>query len=410
MAEESIFLTLDEEEVLRRKKAAYHAVMRRKQKKKRLVQARVRLAGLILFIVLLIGILGFIIFKLVGVVQGMQKTTTEVATDPAFGNIERVIEFEIEEPEPEPESELLQGPETVYQAAVDEDKGVGKVTREVIGTYSILVDKTEQRIIAGQDYKTRISPASMTKVLTLLVAVEHLTPEQLDEPYTILNEVTSFVYAHDCSEAGFLDDEVVTVRDLLYGTILPSGGDAALSLAYYISGSHEAFVELMNERLTEMGLSSTAHFTNCIGLYDEEHYCTPYDMAMIMCTAMDNELCREILSARKYLTSATPEHPEGILLSNWFLRRIEDKDAGTVTVLGGKTGFVNESGNCAVSLAEGDDGKEYVAVVANSRSSWRCIYDHVALYRQYFDPTYVEPPEEVPETEEEQAEDSQAAD
>ncbi|MBR2274972.1 MAG: hypothetical protein IJ873_02770, partial [Lachnospiraceae bacterium] len=247
MAEESIFLTLDEEEVLRRKKAAYHAVMRRKQKKKRLVQARIRLAGLILFIVLLIGILGFIIFKLVGVVQGMQKTTTEVATDPAFGNIERVIEFEIEEPEPEPESELLQGPEMVYQAAVDEDKGVGRVTREVIGTYSILVDKTEQRIIAGQDYKTRISPASMTKVLTLLVAVEHLTPEQLDEPYTILNEVTSFVYAHDCSEAGFLDDEVVTVRDLLYGTILPSGGDAALSLAYYISGSHEAFVELMNE-------------------------------------------------------------------------------------------------------------------------------------------------------------------
>ncbi|MBQ7565427.1 MAG: D-alanyl-D-alanine carboxypeptidase [Lachnospiraceae bacterium] len=410
MAEESIFLSLDEEEVLRRKKAAYHAVMRRKNRKKRLVQARIRLAGLILFIVLIIGVLGFMIFKLVGVLQGPEKTTTEVSADPAFGTIERVIEPTVEEPEPEPEPESLQGPGTVYQAAVDEDKGVGRVTSEVFGSYAILVDKTEQKVIAGRDYQTRISPASMTKVLTLLVAVEHLTPAQLDEPYTILNEVTSFVYAHDCSEAGFLDDEVVTIRDLLYGTILPSGGDAALSLAYYIAGSHEAFVDLMNEKLAELGLSSTAHFTNCIGLYDEEHYCTPYDMAMIMCTAMDNELCREILSARKYLTSLTPEHPEGILLSNWFLRRIEDKDAGTVTVLGGKTGFVNESGNCAVSLATGDDGKEYVAVVANSRSAWRCIYDHVALYRQYFDPGYVEPAVEVPETEEELAEDSQAED
>ena len=144
----------------------------------------------------------------------------------------------------------------------------------------------------------------------------------------------------------------------------------------------------MNEKLDELGLSATAHFTNCVGLFDEDHYCTPYDMAMIMWAAMDNELCREVLTARKYTTSMTAEHPEGINLSNWFLRRIEDKECG-LEVLGGKTGFVNESGNCAVSLATAADGHEYICVIAGSSSAWRCIYDHVAVYRQFFDETYV---------------------
>ena len=82
----------------------------------------------------------------------------------------------------------------------------------------------------------------------------------------------------------------------------------------------------MNQKLEELGLSDTAHFTNCVGLYDENHYCTLYDMAEILGAAIDNELCREVLSAHTYTTSATEQHPEGLLISNWFLRRIEDKD------------------------------------------------------------------------------------
>lgn len=116
------------------------------------------------------------------------------------------------------------------------------------------------------------------------------------------------------------------MRDLFYGTILPSGADAAVGLAMYVSGSQEAFVELMNEKLSELGLAGSAHMTNCVGIYDEEHYCTVYDMAMILEAALDNPLCREVLSAHTYNTSATAQHPEGLLLSNWFLRRIEDKD------------------------------------------------------------------------------------
>lgn len=145
-------------------------------------------------------------------------------------------------------------------------------------------------------------------------------------------------------------DETVPVRELFYGTILSSGADAALGLATYVAGSQEAFVALMNEKLGELGIADTAHFTNCVGLYDEAHKCTVSDMAVILEAAMDNDLCREVLGARTYETLPTADHPEGQILSNWFLRRIEDKDTGGIEVTGAKTGYVVESGNCAAQL------------------------------------------------------------
>ena len=253
---------------------------------------------------------------------------------------------------------------------------------EIISNHALLIDLDTDNILAKKAAESIIDPASMTKVLTVLVAAEHISPEDLDDTFTMTLEITDYSYVHDCSNAGFLENEVITVRDLFYGTILPSGGDAALGLATYVAGSHEAFVELMNEKLEELGLSETAHFTNCIGLYDEEHYCTIYDMAMIMEAALENELCREVMSAKTYTTSVTEQHPEGITISNWFLRRIEDKDTGGVVVCG-KTGYVVQSGNCAVSYGVDHAGKEYVCVTADATSGWRCIYDHVALYKEF---------------------------
>ena len=180
---------------------------------------------------------------------------------------------------------------------------------------------------------------------------------------------------------GFLDGEEVPVRDLFYGTILPSGGDAAVGLATYISGSQESFVELMNDKLEELGLSDSAHFTNCIGLYDADHYCTAYDMAVIMKAAMENEMCREFLSAHTYTTAPTTQHPDGITISNWFLRKIEDKDMGG-EVLCGKTGYVVQSRNCAVSYSR-IQGTPYICVTIGATSNWRCIYDHVEIYNRY---------------------------
>ena len=261
---------------------------------------------------------------------------------------------------------------------------------EIGSQYAVLLDADTGYIRAERNSDVKVSPASMTKVLTLLVATEKLikvTPEGvkgMDTKVTITRPVTNYCYTNNCSVAGFSTWETVTVRDLLYGCILPSGADACLALARHISGSQEAFVELMNQKLQQLGISDTAHFTNCIGLYNKDHYCTMRDMAVIMKAAMDHSICRVILNARTFRTSSTAEHPRGISLSNLFLRRIEDRFTGTsLSIRGAKTGYVNQSGNCAVSYAVRDDGTRYICVTGKAAGSWRAVYDHTLLYRSY---------------------------
>lgn len=252
----------------------------------------------------------------------------------------------------------------------------------VISTNAILINESTDTIVAQKGASQRISPASMTKVLTVLVAAESISADELDKTFTMTTEITDYAYVNDCSSVGFLADEVVTLRDLFYGTTLHSGGDAAVGLAVYVAGSHEAFVDKMNAKLEELGISDTTHYTNCVGLYDENHYSTVYDMAIIMKAAMQNELCKEFLSLHTYTTSATQQHPEGITISNWFLRKIEDKDTNGL-VLCAKTGYVVQSKNCAVSYEIHEDGTAYICVTTGSISSWRCIYDHVEIYNRY---------------------------
>lgn len=273
--------------------------------------------------------------------------------------------------------------------STDATQGFGD---SIISEYGIVIDVEKGTILAGKGAKSRINPASMTKILTVLTAADALgisgdaekDAAVLQDTFTITIEITDYSYVHDCSNVGFEIGEEVTVQDLFYGTILPSGGDAALGLACYVAGSQEAFVELMNKKLEELELSDTSHFTNCVGLYDAEHYSTPYDMAVMLKTAADNSFVRDVLSAHTYTTSATVQHPEGLLISNWFLRRIEDKDTHG-GVLCGKTGYVVQSGSCAASLATDTAGKEYLCVTAGSSSSWQCIYDQVALYQKYLE-------------------------
>lgn len=276
------------------------------------------------------------------------------------------------------ETENASQGQTVY--AYGETENTLQLGEDIVSTYAVFVDTQEDTILASKEAFTRMVPASMTKVLTLLVAAEHI--ENLDDTFTITQEIVDYSFRNGCSCAGFEKDEVVTIRDLLYGTVLPSGADAALGLAFYVAGSQEAFVELMNQRLAELGLSETSHFTNCVGIYDVNHYSTAYDMAVIMEAAIQNEICREVFAARTFETSLTEQHPEGMLLSNWFVRRIEDKDTGGMKV-SGKTGFVDESGSCAASFGIDENGEIYICVTANAHSKWSCINDHAKLYQQF---------------------------
>lgn len=288
-------------------------------------------------------------------------------------------ETEIEETQSE--ETATEEKNTVYRFAETEDT-VFIDSADVISSQAILVDESTDTIIAAKGAHERILPASMTKVLTILVAAEHIPEEKLDDDFTMTLDITDYAYVNDCSSVGFLDGEKVPVRDLFYGTALHSGGDAALGLAVYVAGSQEAFVKMMNQKLKELGIADSTHFTNCVGLYDETHYSTVYDMALIMKAAMQNDLCREVLSAHRYTTQPTNEHPEGIEISNWFLRKIEDKDTGG-EVLCAKTGYIVQSKNCAVSYEMSAGGTPYLCVTAGSTSSWRCIYDHVEIYNRY---------------------------
>ena len=295
--------------------------------------------------------------------------------------------------------------------------GDASKTTQLTSTYMILVDLDTDEIIAERDCEKVVSPASMTKVLTVLTAREFINQESLDDTFTITREITDYVDENEASAVGFLPGDEVTVSDLLYGTILPSGADAALGLAMYCCGTEEAFVEKMNQKVDELGLSETAHFTNVVGMYNEDLHCTMKDMATILSMAIQDELLRDVLSKRIYHTdikygvdedgnplisedddedgeeSEEGEEeeeydgyffPDGIEISNWFLRRIEDKEMDG-NVIAAKTGYVTEAGCCACSYYEANNGKRYICVTGNSFSSWRTIYDHVSVYRSLTD-------------------------
>lgn len=329
-------------------------------------------------------------------------------------------------------------------------------TQQMTSRYMVLIDLSDDSIVAKRDSDLVVYPASMTKVLTVLTAADLIT--DLEDTYVIPQEAIQYAYANDCSAVGFMDGETVTVKDLIYGTIVCSGGDAAIGLALYCCGSVDAFVEKMNDKVAELGLSETAHFTNPVGIFNEDLHCTMEDMAVILATAMQNDLLKEVLSTRRYTTTPDPsllpesarkklgielpagnaktdasqstdgqadasqnpdgqtdasqstdgqadaspdagnetgeeatteeEIPEslilvgtkGIEISNWFMRRIEDKQTGG-EVLGAKTGFVNAAGFCCASYFKSASGREYVCVTGDTYSSWRCIYDHVGIYR-----------------------------
>ena len=364
----------DEAEYLARRARRKKRMIERKRRKRRqfIIKCGACLSVFLIALVACVGIFG-------GKAKA-DKAEEQVAENPAI--ITEVAEENTQSAPIESEVETEPVEETqVYEfESTSDTKNI--YSDNVISSHAILIDESTDTIVASKGAKERINPASMTKVLTVLVAAEHITEEQLDDTFTMTIDITDYSYVNDCSNVGFLVDEEVKVRDLFYGTILPSGGDAAVGLATYVAGSHEAFVELMNEKLEELGLSDTAHFTNCVGLYDTNHYCTIYDMAVIMKAAIQNELCLEVLSEKCYTTASSTEHPEGLTISNWFLRRIEDKETGG-EVVGAKTGYVVESGSCAVSYSVADDGTPYICATAGSTSSWRCIYDHVEIYTNY---------------------------
>ncbi|MBQ8012332.1 MAG: D-alanyl-D-alanine carboxypeptidase [Oscillospiraceae bacterium] len=269
---------------------------------------------------------------------------------------------------------------TLYQPPVIYPSWEGDVqslTSGIESSHAVLIDLDNHTVLADKGAEEIIYPASMTKLMTLIVAIEHT--EDLNEVFVMTDDILAPLYAQNASMAGFQSGEECTVLDLLYGAALPSGGDATAALALHTAGSEEQFVQWMNEKVAELELKNT-HFTNPTGLHHPDHYSTVTDIALILDYCMQNELCRQIISTYTYQTDPTPQSPEGITMYSTMFSRMYGTEVEGITILGGKTGFTDEAGNCLASYAQTSDGHTYLAVTAGGLTRWKPVFDAFKLY------------------------------
>lgn len=257
-------------------------------------------------------------------------------------------------------------------------EGFQQLDAELDSAHAILLDCDANEVLALKgDGAEHIFPASMTKLMTLIVAIEHI--EDMDATFTITDEMLQPLYADSASMAGFQGGETVTMRDLLYGAALPSGADATVGLALATAGSEEAFVQWMNDKVAELELTDT-HFVNTSGLHDENHYSSVTDIALIMEYCMMNDTCREVVSAENYTTSQTEQHPQGIFLESTMFNKMYGNEVQGIAIRGGKTGFTDEAGHCLASYAELPNGKRYIVVTSFGGTKWHPVFDAFKLY------------------------------
>ena len=281
------------------------------------------------------------------------------------------------EPEPEPEPEPEQPALTLAQAS----ENTRTLDLELYSSSAVLVDVQSGTVLAEKGMDEKIYPASMTKVMTLLVAAENLP--DLDATFTMTQAIIDPLYLAGASMAGYVNGETVTMRDLLYGAVVPSGAEATEALAQAVAGSEEAFVAMMNEKAAALGLTNT-HFMNTSGLHDENHYSTVREIALILQAALENEACTEILSAENYRASETEQHPDGLAMTNKFLYRVHHEYAlNGAEITAAKTGYTAEAMNCCASAGTTPDGRSVICVTANAWTGDFCIEDHIALYTKY---------------------------
>lgn len=244
----------------------------------------------------------------------------------------------------------------------------------------IVVNCDTNKVVAARGADVRCYPASTTKIMTVLVAVDYI--KDYNKTFTFSYEITDQFYTQEATMAGFADGEAANMTDMLYGAILESGADATYGIAVSVAGSEQEFVKLMNKKAKELGLKNT-NFTNSSGLFDKNHYTTAEDMAVMLRAAAKNELCRKILSTYEYTTAVTPQHPEGILLTSTLFSYMYGDEPEDAKIIGGKTGFVNESGHCFATFGQSDTGDEYVCVTLNGVGRWPTVYDQIDLYSRY---------------------------
>ncbi|MBR2187870.1 MAG: D-alanyl-D-alanine carboxypeptidase [Eubacterium sp.] len=279
--------------------------------------------------------------------------------------------------------EMPQLPSAEEEKAAQEEEQASKPVKQLSGegVYSdnaLMIRLSDDAVLFEKASTDRMYPASMTKIMTCILGLENV--ENLDEEVTIKQEYIDAHYWEQASRAGFEAGEKVTFRDVLYGVMLPSGAEACVAVCDKVAGSEDAFVEMMNEKAAEIGMENT-HFTNAIGLHNEDHYSTCADFILLEKYALQNNMFKQIFTARSYTTSQTDVHPAGIPLANNSYMHIETTNLPNgASYMGGKTGYTDEALTTLASIARlGYD--EYIMVTAHGGGAAHAnIDDAITLY------------------------------
>lgn len=248
--------------------------------------------------------------------------------------------------------------------------------KSIKASHILLLNLNDQKIIYEKNPQERIKIASLTKIMTAIVAI--LNTKNLEEQFTI--PAYAFYGCDGYAEAGFKIGDVVTIRDLLYATLLPSGVEAAQSLALYTMGSIEAFVEKMNELAILLDMQNT-HFDNPVGRDGEENYSTLYDLEKLLLFALQDETFYEIYTTRNYTAT------NGLNFNSTLVKPSEKYHLSIEKIKGAKSGYTKEAGLCLVSIAE-NEGTNYLLLTANSpyeNGFPNHIVDTLNIYNYFFD-------------------------
>ena len=249
---------------------------------------------------------------------------------------------------------------------------------------ALLYDATTGTIVVGNAIDDQIEIASMTKVMTLIVACDLIKSDDMYKEVKITYDQARMEGYSTCYINKNNTPETVYVVDLLYGLILESGADCAYGLAESLAGSESAFVEKMNAKAAAIGLSNTK-FTNCVGKDDYgKNYSTMRDVATMLNYAMKNVLCYNILTTEKWIPVG--DYDYAYLADGSYEVRsmvhagIKKQNIGSVSFLGGKSGNEINAGFCLVSAGE-YSGKTYICVTAGHASS--SYADTAYIYKNY---------------------------
>lgn len=238
---------------------------------------------------------------------------------------------------------------------------------------AVLIEAETGTVVYSKNADEQRAMASTTKIMTAILTIE---AGDLDSEFT----VDSYAIRVEGTSMGLQEGDRVSRRDLLYGILLPSGNDAANAAAVSVSGSIGGFVELMNHKAQELGLTST-HFATPSGLDADGHYTTARDLAMLTAYAMKNDIFREIVCCSSAeVEFGNPPYRRTLYNSNKMLSRYEG-------AIGVKTGFTDNARRCLVSAAE-RDGVTLIAVTLNAPDDWN---DHEKMLNYGFSKVFSYP-------------------